>query len=214
MPSHDNRNFTYQYRQPAEYHFCQDSVIMPRWVAEDLRDIAVGPEFRALDVCAGCGVIGLELAFHERRLKRIDFVEIQSEFRESFVENLAITGHDADQFRFLEMSYERLSEPGFAQAYDLVVGNPPYFLPDEGRRSGAALQDRCRFFLDSDPRTLVLSVIAALRPGGRAYLLFKSGVRHGRVFERELRLWLAGRAEIGVVAEIRGTALMRLMRPH
>jgi tRNA1Val (adenine37-N6)-methyltransferase len=208
-----NRTFTYSYEQPAEYRFCQDSIIFPWWVAEQLKQrLDVGPNFRVLDVCAGCGVIGLELAHYEPRLSAIDFLEVQGEFRDSFMKNLQITGRS--DFRFLQMNYRSLLETQSAETYDLIIGNPPYFLPTEGLQSPSVINNRCRFFIDSDLATLVLATFHALKPGGIAYLLVKSGQEHGRIALNDITLLLAGQAAatVSVAVEIRNTQVICLIK--
>lgn len=205
--------FTYEYSQPAEYHFCQDSVLFPKFVAQYLKSHPVTDEFRVLDICAGCGVIGFELAHYEPRLKKIDFLELQEEFRKHFDANLQITRKSPEDFRFIQANFSELKKPEFANQYDLIVGNPPYFFPGEGRLSPSAFQNRCRFFLEGDLKTLIEGVVNALKPDtGVAFLLAKSGEKHGRRSLRDLVLWLAGRGSVEVATEIRGTSVLRLSK--
>lgn len=204
--------FTYEYRQPADYHFCQDSVLFPKFVAQELNGLEIGPEFRALDVCAGCGVIGLELAFHEPRLGQIDFLELQrEEFEEAFLHNRALAGR-GPEYRFWPANYQVLTLPEHHGMYDLIVANPPYFFRGDGRLAPSQFQNRCRFFLDSDLETLLKGVANALKNSGQAFLLMKSGEVHGRDTLRQARLTLAGVASVEVVATIRATLVIRLKR--
>lgn len=206
-------NFTFEYSQPAEYHFCQDSVLFPKFVAQYLKDLSISHEFRVLDVCAGCGVIGFELAHYESRLKKIDFLELQEPFREHFNANLKITGQSQEDFRFIHANFSELRKSEFTNKYDLIVGNPPYFFPDEGRLSPSEFQNRCRFFLEGDLKTLAEGVLNALKPvTGVAFLLAKSGERHGRRSLRDLTLWLAGRGRVEFATEIRGTSVIKLSK--
>jgi tRNA1(Val) A37 N6-methylase TrmN6 len=185
-----DHKFTYSYSQPAEYRFCQDSVIFPRVVADRVK---LDENSRVLDLCAGCGVIGFELAFYLPQIKNLDFAEVQDSFRPHFEENLKITGKN---FRFLNMNYADLLKPEFEKTYDLIVANPPYFDPKEGKPSPVELNNRARFFIDSDFATLIKAVKHALKPGGEAYLLVKDA-----------------RAAAGeIVADIRGTKAIRVSR--
>ena len=69
--------FTYQYAQPGEYHFSMDSIHLAESVAKHLQSREDLASLRVLDLCAGCGVIGIELSWYLPLLKKIDFVEIQ-----------------------------------------------------------------------------------------------------------------------------------------
>jgi len=74
---------TFEYSQPDEYHFSHDSVFLARRVFEFLRDKNIDPK-TALDLCAGSGVIGLDLMFHLRsggkqRPQVFDFLEVQEQ---------------------------------------------------------------------------------------------------------------------------------------
>ena len=208
IESAENHRFTAQYSQPEEYHYCQDSVIFPMFLAAELARVEIGPGFRALDVCAGCGVVGLELAHYEKRIENFDFMEIQGIFREHFEANRG----ERPGFRFLQMNYDSLLWPEMSSTYDLIVGNPPYFIEGEGLLPASSVKSRCRFFLDSDAGNLIRGCANALRAGGSAYLLMKSGRRHGRDSFSEAAKDLGAGYDLQVVAEIRGTSVLRIRR--
>ena len=201
------KRYTLAYSQPEAYHFCQDSVLAPLVIANDLRDVAPFHDLRCLDMGAGCGVMGLELAFAMPNLRHFDFLEIQPEFREHFERNLKLTDHSATDFRFREGSWENLTDQ-----YDLVVSNPPYFMKDEGTLGANPLSNRCRFFLDSTFEVYARSIVRALNPDGRGYLLLKNGRSHGRDPFTLLRT-IAWDCEVNIIADIRGTDLVRIIKP-
>jgi tRNA1(Val) A37 N6-methylase TrmN6 len=209
-----NHAFTHEYVQPAAYRFCQDSVIFPRWLAEEIDRTPIGPDFRALDVCAGCGVIGFELTHYLPEIVNFDFMEIQETFRDSFERNLQLTGNAQKNFRFVNESFTSLSSSAYAERYDLIVANPPYFFPGDGKLTPSPVKNRCRFFLDGTLEALVSGCVQALKPGGEAFVLVKTGERHGRdniaIVVREAHK-LGASAEPAV--DIRGTWVMRLRRP-
>lgn len=184
-----------------------DSVLLAEFVAREIGDIAITPEFQALDLCAGCGVVGFELASHVPALKKFDFIEVQPIFEAYFQKNKQLTGKS--DFRFLNYNYETmlLSE---GEKYDLIISNPPYFSKEEGKLSGHPIQDRARFFLDSTFEGLLKTVVHLLRPNGQAYLLVKSGEKHGRDLLRVVQLTLMGGAVATIATDIRGTCVLRL----
>ncbi len=207
----ENHQFTYKYAQPEDYRFCQDSVIFAKYIAGEVGQ--VNPGYRALDVCAGCGIIGFEIGHYLPDLLHVDFMEIQEEFRPSFLENLALTERGSGrEFRFLNESFLELSTDRYAAAYDLIVGNPPYFMRGEGLLSPSQMRNRCRFFLDGDLVSLVSGVVNALKPQGVGYLLMKSGSEHGRRAFRDLQLHFNGKAQLSVCANIRGTDVIQILR--
>lgn len=204
--------FTYAYSQPDAYHFCQDSVLAPRLIAADVmaRDIS---DLRALDVCAGCGVLGFELlhALGERRdaITSFDFVELNGAFAPHFRANLDITANLHLPTRWLEMNYTRLQSPDFRHRYDLIIANPPYFQREEGTLSENDMNNRARFFLDASLEDLLRAFANALAPSGRAYFLMKSGKKHGRDVFTRARIELFD-FHLERLADVRGTDLIRM----
>jgi tRNA1Val (adenine37-N6)-methyltransferase len=198
-----------RYAQPEEYHHCMDSVLLAEFVAQQLRGTPITPHFQALDLCAGCGVVGFELASHLPSIKNFHFVEVQSIFEAYFEKNKQLTGNK--NFRFLNQNYETmLLDPG--NQYDLIISNPPYFSMDEGKLSGQPIQDRARFFLDSTFEGLLKTVVHLLKPDGEAFLLVKSGEKHGRDVLRTIQLTLMGTAKASIATDIRGTCVLNLKK--
>jgi len=96
MPSSINNYFTLNYSQPEEYHFSHDSIFLSRHVFEIIKSQGLHYN-RILDLCAGCGVIGIDLLFHinKEKLKlplELDFIEIQNIYFPHFQKNLALVG--------------------------------------------------------------------------------------------------------------------------
>lgn len=208
-----NHQFTYRYSQPEEYHFCLDSVIAPKLIASDVRSrYSSLTQLRTLDVCAGCGVMGFELGHYLPEVQQMDFIEIQNQFRPHFDANLTITKSLDRAFRFLNVSYSTLLNEESRERYDVIVANPPYFYPGDGKLTPIELKNRCRFFLDDSFETLVRGVAHALAPGGSAYLLVKSGEKHGRN-SMEVVHNVAEGCSVERIADVRGTDLVRLSKP-
>ncbi len=210
--------FTQSYSQPESYHFCQDSVIAPRLIADDLASSLNGSRgLRALDLCAGCGVMGLELLHAlgdlSRAIATFDFLEIQREFEPHFHANAQCTTDRNPKSeitkRWINQDYNRLSRVEFAESYDLIIANPPYFSKGEGTLGPSDLSNRARFFLDSDLQTLFRAVRNALAPKGLAYLLVKSGKEHGRDAFTSARLEFFN-FRVERLADVRGTDLLKI----
>ncbi|MBS1985856.1 MAG: methyltransferase [Bdellovibrionales bacterium] len=204
--------FTYKYAQPREYHFCLDSIIFAYFLSLQLPAEAPTADFRALDLCAGCGVVGLELAYYRRWIEHFDFLEVQSVFRDSFAENLRITGHEHQDYRFIESHLNHLHKDFFRARYDLIVANPPYFFPQEGVTPSGEVRQRARFFLDAQPSDLFLAIAAALKPQGRAFVLFRPGDPHGRGNEATLNALVPADCRWKIAADIRGTWALEIQK--
>lgn len=206
------------YSQPEGYRFSHDSIELAQRAAEFVTSRALKregatPKFRVLDLCAGCGVVGLELA---KILKanevdvsgiEVDFNEVQSAYEDHFRRNSDWAASWL-KTRWLQMNYADLG----GEKYDLIVSNPPYFDRAHGNLPPCALKARARFFLDSDFETLLESVSSVLAPGGTALILVRDLKDHGirressftRVFGSNDWEWLK---------PIRGTGLVRFTQP-
>lgn len=209
-------SFTYQYSQPEDYHFSLDSIQAPKVIANRICNEANLADWQVLDLCAGCGVMGFELSWHLPELKNFHFLEVQDVYLEHFKKNIQIVNRPEVNFTFHLQNYAGLirQEPMPRQehkaAYDLVVCNPPYFRIDQGKLSPSEFKNRCRFFIDSDFNQLLETVLWVLKPKGQAYLLLRSLKDHGRSVEEDLSEVLQDRARSEIVADIRGTDLVRI----
>lgn len=217
LPQIDSRKthvFTLAYQQPEEYRFCQDSVLLAEFVAEQLATLKLPSSFKALDLCAGCGVVGLELSYLRPEIRHFDFIEVQPLFKNYFDANLSLLGN-RECFRFFSANYESLKDESWraeneAGPYDLIVANPPYFFENEGSGARKSVRNRCRFFIDSSFEALLDSIVSSLKPKGQAFVLVKSGEKHGRNLDRIVGLHLMGRATAQRVARIRGTDVLKI----
>jgi tRNA1Val (adenine37-N6)-methyltransferase len=239
--------FTYQYAQPEEYRFSLDSVEMAWEVAQHLRSrpmrrlrlVAAGESsdaggegdplskslsrMQVLDLCAGCGIVGFDFQYHMPEIEKIDFVEIQNTYKSYFEKNLEMVLLRRPQlvdknFNFLEMNYEDLmKDEKFHHHYDLILCNPPYFFPEQGKMSPSEFKNRCRFYLDSTFAKLIESIDYCLAMEGEAYVLVRPLDDHGIDIFSELRTLLQGpviqgRLHCENLTMVRGTFLLKFYR--
>lgn len=214
-----NSKFSYDYHQPKEYRFSLDSVFLAQKVAAFIEEAIPArqrPVLRILDLCAGCGVIGMELAFHLPDIKTIDFVEVQEVYRPYFQQNIALLNRLPEDFRFILKNYAQLAgEDEFAQQYDLVVCNPPYFFIGEGLLSPSEFKNRCRFFIDSDFEQLIFALYYSLKKEGNAFVLVRPGNHHGRNLFLEWKKTIERhslQASVEIMDEVRGTNVIRMLK--
>lgn len=207
-----NTHYTFQYSQPEEYHFSHDSVFLARQVFELLSNEDLSA-FRGLDLCAGCGIVGMDFLFHysqytHKKPRSFDFIEIQSIYQEHFLKNSQQISSMNIPLHFKNISYSELNLPSFAQQYDLILCNPPYFQMGQGKMSPSAFKNRCRVFIDSDFRQLILGIENSLALKGRAFILFRDLQDHKMNYFDEAEKILSKNMNLEKIGEIRGTDLI------
>jgi tRNA1(Val) A37 N6-methylase TrmN6 len=210
-----NNIYTYNYFQPEEYKFSLDSVFLAQKVASFIKEIPDLFSWKVLDLCSGCGIIGLELSLHvnqfNQTFSRIDFLEIQELYLSYFQKNLEmIYPEDNKNYHFLNMNYQNLLVPQYENSYDLIVSNPPYFFKDEGLLSPSQFKNRCRFFLDSDFKTLIDAICFVLKPNASAFILVRKGNHHGRGPVQDMQKILGQKASAQIIDNVRGTDIIQI----
>ncbi len=150
------------YHQPEFYRFSEDSLKLVHFVKANVDSVQ-----NILDVCAGCGVIGMELAaFYQSQLT---LVEAQKDFLPSLEQNAA---------QFLRMKpgifIGQLSAFTSKEKFDLIVCNPPYYLPAHGQKSTDARRDTARRFTQDGWGELLKLIQISLSDAGQAFLVIKN----------------------------------------
>lgn len=209
-----NPHYTFNYSQPPEYHFSHDSVFLSRRIFEHLGDTNLENR-RALDICSGSGIVGMDFLFHRREAGQstpasFDFLEIQEDYRPHFKENIQRLGPIATEFHFVNRNYNDLQTSEFFEAYDLILSNPPYFFTWQGKLSPSEFKNRCRFFIDSDLKQLLLGIAYSLKKTGVSYLLLRDLPEHGWNVMAEAEKICVGKLNVEVLGDVRGTHFLRL----
>lgn len=216
-----NLHFTMKYSQPAEYHFSHDSVFLARFVFEWVQK---NPGFKLqslADLCSGCGIIGLDFLFHLHQHNlaypsAVDFIEVQNIYKDHFEMNQhefkKHTQFDKTQLDFLNLNYAELNQnPSFYEKYDLIICNPPYFQPGHGKLSPSEFKNRCRFYLDSDFKTLIQSIRFSLSNQGVAFVLLRSLADHDIDYDLK-SLSETFQLDMQNVGSVRGTDVLRIQK--
>jgi tRNA1(Val) A37 N6-methylase TrmN6 len=156
------------YSQPEFYHFNEDSLHLVNYVVENETFAS-----HILDLGAGCGVIGIEIA---KKLvpKSLTLIEIQEEFLASLHLNTSLFLNPSIEKFILQTSFSQWKN---TSAYDLIVCNPPYFLSGHGIESPDRRKQICRTFVIDSLEILLSKTWTSLSLGGRAYFVLRNDQR-------------------------------------
>ncbi|MGE0631353.1 MAG: methyltransferase [Pseudobdellovibrionaceae bacterium] len=201
--------FTLKYSQPEDYHFCLDSILTPKFVAETF---SLPDQATVLDLCAGCGVIGFEYLFQNqeelKKIKKVAFIEKQIEFQLHYNLNRNLFAEKCKsdlQFEWISQSLSGDLE--LKEQFDLILCNPPYFFADEGKVPPNHFKAECHFFISLNPEILLRSVLKLLKSNGAAFILVKKPDKWQNAFEA-----LKNDICHQKVAMIRGTLLVKVQK--
>ncbi|MEX2349411.1 MAG: methyltransferase [Flavobacteriaceae bacterium] len=119
-----------------------DGVLLGSWVA-----LKNNPQ-TILDIGAGTGLIALMLA-QRGDSQQIDALEIDEDAYEQCVENFENSPW-ADRLFCFHASLDEFAEEMEGEKYDLIVSNPPFFVPNEREAALPENRKKARFY-DSLP---------------------------------------------------------------
>lgn len=151
-----------KYSQPSFYKFSEDSTKLANLVIKD------SVHGSLLDICCGCGIIGIEIA-QKCQIDKLSLVEIQQEYREHIEENLenflVETEARIEISNFLELNFD--------QKFDSIVLNPPYFDRQKSRPSPDKNKEICRSYSNGEISKIVSKAIECLNLNGALYIVIR-----------------------------------------
>lgn len=164
------------YHQPNFYRFSQDSLELVSSVEEIMRHQKHLP-LKVLDLCAGCGVVGLETQLRFPNW-RIEYCELQASFFSYFEQNFALVfpSHVFNSSSYKVMNMRDLKIETLEDRYDLILSNPPYFSPESGRLPSSQERRLCRFFSKEEWRDFLSCLERSLKPQGQAFFLARENL--------------------------------------
>lgn len=184
LPSSFHMN---DYEQPEFYRFNEDSLLLVKEI------VAENPKaMNVLDIGAGSGIIGIELS-NKLHIPLVHFVELQREWEAYLTANIK------DQLKHAqsEVFWTSVGEWTPAIKYDLIVGNPPYYLPGKGKTSPDPVRGKCRMFLKDSWKVLLEKSAANLTPNGSAWFVtLKENENYIQKMAGNLNLEIRDRGEV------------------
>lgn len=153
------------YLQPEFYRFNEDSLRLVKFVTEQMSSA-----WNVLDAGAGCGVIGIELC-KNLKAQNLTLLELQEDFSSYLEENVRLQGAASVKTEIVISSFGRWKP---ARAYDLIVSNPPYYLPGHGEPSSDPARDLARTFRQDGWRTFLELMHESLASNGRGFVVVKN----------------------------------------
>ncbi len=207
---------TFQYSQPEDYKFSHDSVFLARHVFEFYRETGNTVD-SALDLCAGCGIVGMDFLYHCRQSKItapyvFDFLEVQNAYWPHFEKNQASMKSRGTKVQFINENYSELLKSKPQRFYDLILCNPPYFFKGHGKLPTSELKMRSRFFIDSDFNSLIFFIQSRLSITGKSYILVRNQEERKISLSDQILEISDGQLRVDLVGDIRGTDLVCLSR--
>lgn len=173
------------YSQPEFYKFNSDSIDLVKYAIEEfnkLKNISV------LDICSGCGIIGIEFSQLHESVSDLTLVELQSEYRQHIKKNIERLDLD------VSIIIEDYKVCKLNQKFDIILCNPPYFKPDSGRVSPNENRQRSRTYQKGDLVQLIEFGISSLKEGGEFIIVHREDLN--RIDDRFIKVKEVGGAKL------------------
>ena len=161
------------YKQPDFYRFNMDSVTLVRRVLKRVQSAT-----NILDLGSGSGFIGIEIS-RTLKPKKLTLVEAQEINLPFLTENSEFYLTSETE---TEIMIKTFGEWRPEVKYDLIVSNPPYFLPGRGEASSDTNRGIARTFTIDNWEILFRRIDESLAPDGQVFIV----VRHDKKIMEEI----------------------------
>lgn len=121
-----------------------------------------------LDMCAGCGVVGL-YAYSINKCNKIYFNEIQNSMCDLINKNIDINGL-SDCAKVLNKDLNNLAPSDFDKPLDVIMCNPPYFKVN-GKIKADESVAMCRHEITTNLSQIIAKAGQLIKNAGRFYLI-------------------------------------------
>lgn len=153
------------YQQPHFYRFNQDSLLLVKWILKK----EIRPQ-HILDLGAGSGIIGIELA-NALAPETLTLLELQQDYL-PYLESNLLNMKQGEYAASIQI--KSFGEWKSKMTYDLIVANPPYYLPGHGEASQDPRKGMARSFIVDDWSVLLQRIREGLTADGTGYLVIKN----------------------------------------
>lgn len=157
------------YHQPSFYHFNEDSILLVKTVLEDYQ---LGSNENILDLCAGCGVVGIEYLNNHPEpdtIETLTFIESNQKFEESLTVNIeSLVKNKAIN---IDVTFKDLSQCHLSKKMDVILSNPPFYSIDSHRISENVDRRKCRSFEPGFMEGFLKFLRDNLSPRGHAFFI-------------------------------------------
>lgn len=154
----------YIIQNATKYCFTSDAVLLANFVK-------VKPHEKMVDLCAGCGVIGV-LAMAKGKGQSCVLVELQDWLAD--MANRTLIYNDITNISVVNDKLQGISDKIGREVYDVVSCNPPYKKVDGSKISDEDDLAKCRHEITVTLEEVIEEASKLLKFGGRFYMVQKA----------------------------------------
>ena len=156
------------YSQPDFYRFGEDSLFLAN-IFKSFEILDHAQKIHMLDLCCGCGVIGLEI-LKDNQDVCLSSLDLQEEYKNHFIQNTKLLNLENASPQFINAPFDDLKTILFEEKFDYIVSNPPYYNPNKGRLPLNIKKQISKFFIVDNFKNYLETVHHSLKKEGVFWL--------------------------------------------